>query len=56
VLTDDLRPDDAERQALRWCERATMRRALAGEDSELPAPASLAIAQHLIRAWAEGLA
>ena len=54
ALTTDLRPDDVEMQAVQWFERATVRRALAGEDADLRVPASFAIAHHLIRAWAEG--
>ena len=56
ALTTDLRPDDVEMQAVRWFDRATVRRALAGEDAELRVPAPFAIAHHLIRAWAEGTA
>ncbi len=56
ALTTDLRPDDVEMQAVQWFERATVQQALAGEDAELRVPASFAIAHHLIRAWAEGLA
>ena len=56
ALTTDLRPDDVEMQAVEWFERATVQRALAGEDAELRVPASFAIAHHLIRAWAEGSA
>ena len=50
---DNLQPEDAERQSLRWCERARVPRALGDEDGELRVPASFAIAHHLIRAWAE---
>ena len=56
ALTTDLRPDDVEMQAVHWFDRATVRRALAGDDDELRVPASIAIAHHLIRAWAEGSA
>ena len=56
ALTTDLRPDDVEMLSVQWFERATVRRALAGEDAELRVPASFAIAHHLIRAWAEGTA
>ena len=45
-----------EMLAVQWFERATVRRALAGEDGDLRVPASFAIAHHLIRAWAEGSA
>ena len=54
ALTTDLRPDDVEMLAVQWFDRATVRRALAGDDAELRVPPSLAIAHHLIRAWAEG--
>ena len=56
ALTTDLRPDDVEMLSVQWFERATVRRALAGEDAELRVPASFAIAHHLIRAWTEGRA
>ena len=56
ALTTDLRPDDVEMLSVQWFERATVQRALAGEDAELRVPASFAIAHHLIRAWAEGTA
>ena len=56
ALTTDLRPDDVEMLSVQWFERATVRRALAGEHAELRVPASFAIAHHLIRAWAEGSA
>ena len=56
ALTTDLRPDDVEMLSVQWFERATVRRALAGEDADLRVPASFAIAHHLIRAWAQGLA
>ncbi len=54
ALTTDLRPDKVEMLSVQWFERATVRRALAGEDDQLRVPASFAIAHHLIRAWAEG--
>ncbi len=56
ALTTDLRPDKVEMLSVQWFQRATVRRALAGEDAELRVPASFAIAHHLIRAWAEGSA
>ena len=56
ALTTDLRPDKVEMLSVQWFERATVHRALAGEDAELRVPASFAIAHHLIRAWAEGSA
>ena len=56
ALTTDLRPDDVEMLSVQWFERATVQRALAGEDGDLRVPASFAIAHHLIRAWAEGSA
>ena len=56
ALTTDLRPDKVEMLSVQWFERATVLRALAGEDGELRVPASFAIAHHLIRAWAEGSA
>ena len=56
ALTTDVRPDKVEMLSVQWFERATVRRALAGEDGDLRVPASFAIAHHLIRAWAEGSA
>ena len=56
ALTTDLQPDKVEMLSVQWFERATVRRALAGEHAELRVPASFAIAHHLIRAWAEGSA
>ena len=56
ALTTDVRPDKVEMLSVQWFERATVQRALAGEDGELRVPASFAIAHHLIRAWAEGSA
>ena len=56
ALTTDLRPDKVEMLSVQWFDRATVRRALAGEDADLRVPASFAIAHHLIRAWAEGSA
>jgi len=53
ALTTDLRPDKVEMLSVQWFDRATVQRALAGEDAELRVPASFAIAHHLIRAWAE---
>ena len=55
ALTVDLRPDDVEMQDVRWFDRATVLRALAGADPELRVPGEFAIAHHLIRAWAENL-
>ena len=54
ALTVDARPDDVEMQAVRWFDRPTVLRALAGQDPELRVPGEYAIAHHLIRAWAEG--
>ena len=56
ALTTDLRPDKVEMLSVQWFDRATVQRALAGEDADLRVPASFAIAHHLIRAWAEGSA
>ena len=56
ALTTDLRPDKVEMLSVQWFDRATVQRALAGEDAELRVPASFAIAHHLIRAWAEDCA
>ena len=46
-------PDQTELEAVRWFSRADARALLAGELADVSAPPPLAVAHHLIRAWAE---
>lgn len=46
--------DTEEMHDVRWFEREAVRSALAGEHPEFKVPGEIAIAHHLIRAWAEG--
>ena len=39
---------------VRWFSREAVQAALRGENPDLKVPAPIAIAHHLIRAWAEG--
>ncbi len=50
----DIHVDGEEILAARWFDRATIRRLISGESSEIGIPRRDAIAFHLIRAWAEG--
>ena len=55
ALTRDIHRDPAEIEDCRWFSRAETRAILAGEHAEgITAPPEMAIANHLIRAWAEG--
>jgi NAD+ diphosphatase len=54
ALTTDIHKDDEEMTDVRWFERADVLLALKGDHPELRVPAPIAIAHHLIRAWAEG--
>ena len=49
----DIAIDTEEMHDVRWFDRDTVRAALAGEDVGLKVPGEIAIAHHLIRAWAE---
>lgn len=49
----DIAIDTEEMHDVRWFERDTIRAALAGEDVGVKVPGEIAIAHHLIRAWAE---
>jgi NAD+ diphosphatase len=53
ALTEGIRIDREELDDARWFERAAVRAALAGPTPALALPPPLAIAHHLIRAWAE---
>ena len=53
ALTTDIRMDNEEMTDVRWFSRADVLSALRGEHPHLRVPAPLAIAHHLIKAWAE---
>ncbi len=46
--------DSGEMQDVRWCARESVLRALARENRDLKVPGPIAIAHHLIKAWADG--
>jgi len=50
----DISIDTEEMHDVRWVDRDTVLAALAGDTSVLKVPGEIAIAHHLIRAWAEG--
>lgn len=50
----DIAIDTEEMHDVRWFERSAVLAALAGEHADLKVPGDIAIAHHLIRAWAEG--
>jgi NAD+ diphosphatase len=54
ALTTDIRIDDEEMTDVRWFSRADVLSALREEHPHLRVPAPIAIAHHLIKAWAEG--
>ena len=55
ALDGDIRIDDAELADARWLDRVTARALLAGEHvNGIRIPPPIAIAHHLIKAWAEG--
>ncbi|MBM3222681.1 MAG: NAD(+) diphosphatase [Candidatus Tectomicrobia bacterium] len=54
ALTTDIHIDNEEMTDVRWFARADVLAALRGEHPELRVPAPIAIAHHLIKAWAEG--
>jgi NAD+ diphosphatase len=54
ALTTDIHIDNQEMTDVRWFDRADVLAALHGEHPELRVPAPIAIAHHLIKAWAEG--
>jgi len=54
ALTTDILKDDEEMTDVRWFNRDEVLAALKGEHPHLRVPAPLAIAHHLIKAWAEG--
>lgn len=56
ALDDDIHIDEVELADARWLDRATARALLAGAQIEgIRIPPPIAIAHHLIKAWAEGI-
>jgi NAD+ diphosphatase len=53
ALTTEIRIDDEEMTDVRWFSRDEVLSALKGEHPHLHVPAPIAIAHHLIKAWAE---
>jgi NAD+ diphosphatase len=54
AATTDIRIDPEEMTDVRWFRREEVRAALRHENPNLQVPDAIAIAHHLIRAWAEG--
>jgi NAD+ diphosphatase len=54
ALTTEIRKDDEEMTDVRWFNRNEVLSALRGENPDLRLPDPIAIAHHLIKAWAEG--
>ena len=52
ALTTDIYADSVEMRDVRWFDRTTVRHALSGTDDKLRVPGQIAIAHHLIHAWA----
>jgi NAD+ diphosphatase len=54
ALTTEIHRDEAELEACRWFDRAEVRSMIAGTHPEgLKTPPAIAIASHIIRAWAD---
>jgi NAD+ diphosphatase len=54
ALSTAIHIDDGEMTDVRWFSRDEVLLALKGEHPHLHVPAPIAIAHHLIKAWAEG--
>jgi NAD+ diphosphatase len=55
AVSSEVTPDEDELEACRWFDRAEVRSMMAGTHPDgLTTPVPIAIAHHLIRAWAEG--
>ena len=54
ALTTDIHKDDEEMIDVQWFSHDEVRLALKGENPHLQVPDPIAIAHHLIKAWAEG--
>ena len=52
AVTTDISMDDQEMADVRWFSREEVLLALSGESEILAVPAPIAIAHHLIKAWA----
>ena len=52
--TTDINMDDEEMTDVKWFDRAEVLKALAGNSDQLTLPGPIAIAHHLIKAWATG--
>ncbi len=52
--SEEIRIDAGEMHDVQWFSRNDARAALARESSVVKVPGPMAIAHHLIRAWAEG--
>jgi NAD+ diphosphatase len=53
AATHDIQVDGEEIVTARWFDRATVKRLISGESSEIGLPRRDAIAFHLVKAWAE---
>lgn len=53
AVSTEINYDDIEMTEVKWFKREEVLRALAGRNDELSLPGDIAIAHHLIRAWAE---
>ena len=54
AATTQIAMDNEEMTDVRWFDRAEVLRALAGQSEQLALPGPIAIAHHLIKAWANG--
>ena len=54
AVTTEISMDDEEMTDVRWFHREEVLRALEGTNAELAVPQPMAIAHHLIKAWARG--
>ncbi len=54
ALSEELIPDSDELEELRWFSREEVRQALCGKAKDFFVPPPIAIAHHLLKAWAEG--
>ncbi len=54
AITTDIHIDSEEMADVRWFEQDEVLRALRGEHADLRVPGAMAIAHHLIKAWANG--
>ncbi|MDP6508676.1 MAG: NAD(+) diphosphatase [Chloroflexota bacterium] len=54
AISTEIQFDEVEMSDVRWVKRADVLLALEGKNPDLNVPAEIAIAHHLIKAWAEG--